>query len=86
MPPRDALVDLLEWCKSERRNLQRQLEMLTSGKFRIGENRGPSWFDATDASIERATASIDELDQIIAECDRVCKCPEVPTATTDPPT
>ena len=72
MPPRDVFVDLFEWCKSERQNLQRQLESLTSGKFRIGENRGSSWVDKTEASIERVTACIDELDQIIAEYDRVC--------------
>jgi hypothetical protein len=73
MPSRDVFVDLFEWCKSERQNLQRQLEMLTSGKFRISENRGSSWVDKTGASIERVTASIDELDQIIAEYNRVCK-------------
>jgi hypothetical protein len=78
MPPRDILVDLLEWCKSERRNLHRQLEMLTSGRFRIGENRGSGWVDTTDASLGRITASIGELDQIIAECDRICKRSEAP--------
>jgi hypothetical protein len=65
--PRDALVEVFEWCKSERQNLQKQLEALQSGLFRIGEKRGSGWVDTTSASIERLTASIAELDQIIVK-------------------
>jgi hypothetical protein len=66
----DALLDLIEWCRSERSNLQRQLYALKSGKFRIGENSGAGWVDTTAASIERITTSISELDQILAAYER----------------
>jgi hypothetical protein len=69
----DALLDLIEWCRSERSNLQRQLCALKSGKFRIGENSGAGWVDTTGASIERITASISELDQILAAYERFGK-------------
>ena len=69
----DALLDLIEWCRSEGSNLQRQVCALRSGKFRIGENTGMGWVDMTDASIERITASISELDQILAAYERSAK-------------
>lgn len=69
----DALLDLIEWCRSERSNLQRQLCALRSGKFHIGENSGNGWVDTTAASIERITASISELDQILAAYERSAK-------------
>jgi hypothetical protein len=59
----DALLDLIEWCRSERSSLQKQLCALKSGKFRIGENTGTG-------SIERITGSISELDQILAAYER----------------
>jgi hypothetical protein len=71
----DALLDLIEWCRSERSNLQKQLCALTSGQFRIGENTGTGWVDTTAASIERITASISELDQILAAYERSAKAP-----------
>jgi hypothetical protein len=71
----DALLDLIEWCRSERSNLQRQLCALTSGKFRIGENTGTGWVDMTAARIERITASISEVDQILAAYERSTKAP-----------
>ena len=72
----DALLDLIEWCRSERSNLQRQLCALESGKFRIGENTGTGWVDTTAASIERITGSISELDQILAAYERSAKARE----------
>jgi hypothetical protein len=66
----DALLDLIEWCRSERSNLQKQLCALKSGKFRIGENSGTGWVDTTAASIERITASISDLDQVLAAYER----------------
>src|SRR5262245_27242297 len=69
----DALLDLIEWCRSERSNLQRQLCALKSGKFRIGENTGTGWVDTTAVSIERIAGSISELDQILAAYERSAK-------------
>jgi hypothetical protein len=72
----DALLDLIEWCRSERSSLQKQLCALKSGKFRIGENTGTGWVDTTAASIERITGSISELDQILAAYERSTKAQE----------
>jgi len=66
----DALLDLIEWCRSERSNLQRQLCALNSGKFRIGENSGTGWVDTTGTNINRISAAISELDQILAAYER----------------
>jgi hypothetical protein len=66
----DALLDLIEWCRSERLHRERQLCALKSGKFRIGENSGSGWIDTTATSIERITASIFDLDQILAAYER----------------
>jgi hypothetical protein len=66
----DALLDLIEWCRSERSNLQRQLCALSSGKFRIGENSGTGWIDTTGTNIDRISAAISELDQILAAYER----------------
>jgi hypothetical protein len=64
----DALLDLIEWCRSERSSCA-----LKSGKFRIGENIGTGWVDTTAVSIERITGSISELDQILAAFERSTK-------------
>jgi hypothetical protein len=69
----DALLDLIEWCRSERANLQRQLCALSSGKFRIGENSGTGWVDTTGTNIERISAAISELDQILAALREVAR-------------
>jgi hypothetical protein len=66
----DALLDLIEWCRSERSNLQRQLCALNSGKFRIGENNGTGWVDTTGTNINRISAAISDLDQILAAYER----------------
>jgi hypothetical protein len=58
---------LLDWCKGERERLQRQLEMLKSGEFHIGENRGMGWVNISSESIERLTVAISELDRLLAE-------------------
>jgi hypothetical protein len=63
----EKLTNLLDWCKGERERLQRQLEMLKSGQFHIGENRGMGWVDISSQSIERVTVAVSELDRLCAE-------------------
>jgi hypothetical protein len=69
----DALLDLIEWRRSKRSNLQKQVGALKSGRIHVGENRGTGWVDTTGASIERITASMSELDQILAAYERCCR-------------
>jgi hypothetical protein len=63
----EGLINLLDWCKRERESLQMQREMLQSGKFRIYKNEGSGQVDASSESIERITANIAELDEILAD-------------------
>jgi hypothetical protein len=58
---------LIEWCKTDRHNLQTQLDALTSGKLRLGENDGSGWVDTTAERIEWLTAKIADLDDLLSE-------------------
>jgi hypothetical protein len=44
----------IAWCKQEQASIERQLELMQSGKVRIGEDIGAGWIDKTGESIERA--------------------------------
>jgi hypothetical protein len=72
----EKLTNLLDWCKGERERLQRQLEMLKSGQFHIGENRGMGWVDISSQSIERVTVAVSELDRLLAEYETKASCSE----------
>ena len=63
----EHLINLLGWCRRERESLGMQREMLQSGKFRIVNNEGSGPVDVSADSIERLTANIAELDQILAD-------------------
>ena len=65
----EDLINLLGWCRRERESLGMQREMLQSGKFRIFNNEGSGPVDVSADSIERLTANIAELDQILGDND-----------------
>jgi hypothetical protein len=65
----EALINLLGWATQARESLQMQREMLQSGKFRIFKDEGSGPIDVSSESIARITASIGELDLILADCD-----------------
>jgi len=44
----------IAWCKQEQASIERELELIASGKVRIGEDIGAGWIDKTDEAIERA--------------------------------
>jgi hypothetical protein len=44
------------WCKQEQASIEQELELMVSGKVRIGEDIGSGWIDKTAESIERAKA------------------------------
>jgi hypothetical protein len=48
-----VLINLLDWCKRERENLQCQLDALKAGRFKTHSNDGSGWKDTTQDSIER---------------------------------
>jgi hypothetical protein len=45
------------WCKQEQASIEQELELLVSGKVRIGEDIGSGWIDKTDEAIERARSA-----------------------------
>ena len=45
-----ALINLLDWCKRERENLQCQLDALKAGRFKTHSNDGSGWKDTTQDS------------------------------------
>jgi hypothetical protein len=61
----EALINLLDWCKRERENLQCQLDALKAGRFKTHSNDGSGWEDSTQDSIERVEENIWELSKLI---------------------
>jgi hypothetical protein len=61
----EALINLLDWCKRERENLQWQLDALKAGRFKTHSNDGSGWKDTTQDSIERVEENIRELSKLI---------------------
>ena len=43
-------------CKHEQASIERQLELMKSGKVRTGEDIGSGWIETTEESVERADA------------------------------
>jgi hypothetical protein len=64
-----ALINLLDWCKRERENLQCQLDALKAGRFKTHSNDGSGWKDTTQDSIERVEENIWELSKLILRCE-----------------
>jgi hypothetical protein len=61
----EVLINLLDWCKRERDNLQCQLDALKAGRFKTHSNDGSRWKDTTQDSIERVEENIWELSKLI---------------------
>ena len=51
-----ALINLLDWCKRERENLQCQFDALKAGRFKTHSNDGSGWKDTTQDSTQNAWA------------------------------
>jgi hypothetical protein len=60
----------IAWCKQEQASIERQLELMQSGKVRIGEDIGAGWIDKTGESIERAKSRLAELNELLTEVGR----------------
>ena len=54
-------------CKHEQASIERQLELMKSGKVRTGEDIGSGWIDTTEESVERAKARLAELNELLTE-------------------
>ena len=70
MMTKDAWANLLAWCKSQRESLQMQREMLRSGRFSVFENHESGQRDISGEHIGRINHNLDDLDGIIAACER----------------
>jgi hypothetical protein len=57
----------IAWCKQEQASIEQQLELLQAGKVRTGQDIGAGWIDTTNESIERATARLTELNDLLTE-------------------
>ena len=55
------------WCKQEQASIEQELELLVSGKVRIGEDIGSGWIDRTADSIERAKRRLAQLNELLTE-------------------
>jgi predicted RNase H-like HicB family nuclease len=55
-----------EWAEKRAKDLQRQLELLRSGKMRSFENHGRGQVDTTAENIERIEGWLSELDGVVA--------------------
>ena len=55
------------WCKQEQASIEQELELMVSGKVRIGQDIGSGWIDKTAESIERAKRRLAQLDELLTE-------------------
>jgi hypothetical protein len=55
------------WCKQEQASIEQELELIVSGKVRIGEDIGSGWIDKTAESIERAKRRLAQLNELLTE-------------------
>jgi len=65
----NALIIVFEWCKEQRVSLQRQLDLIESGRVRFGEHHGAGWRDVTRDTVATVRKNIAELDRIFAAYD-----------------
>jgi hypothetical protein len=57
----------IAWCKQEQASIEQELELMVSGKVRIGQDIGAGWADMTEESIERAKARLAQLNELLTE-------------------
>jgi hypothetical protein len=62
-----AAERFVAWCKQEQASIEQELELLVSGKVRIGEDIGSGWIDTTADSIERAKRRLAQLNELLTE-------------------
>src|SRR4029079_4210163 len=55
------------WCKQEQASIEQELELIASGKVRIGEDIGSGWIDKTEEAIERAKRRLSQLNELLTE-------------------
>ena len=55
------------WCKQEQASIEQELELMVSGKVRIGEDTGSGWIDKTTESIERTKRRLAQLNELLTE-------------------
>jgi hypothetical protein len=63
----DPLIQLTDSFRKQRESLQRQLDMLESGKFSTGDQLPTGNVDTTEDTKRRVREAIDELDQLISK-------------------
>jgi hypothetical protein len=56
-----AIDRFVAWCKQEQASIEQELELMVSGKVRVGEDIGSGWIDKTAESIERAKRRLAHL-------------------------
>ena len=61
------LDNLITWCKEQRTQIERQIEMVKSGNLQTRERRpGSGWVDTTEADLARAKRQLAEIDALLA--------------------
>src|SRR5262249_16237185 len=55
------------WCKQEQASIEQELELITSGKVRIGRDMGSGWIDKNEEAIERAKRRLSQLNELLTE-------------------
>ncbi len=61
------LDNLIAWCKEQRAQLERQIEMMGSGNLQSREpHPGSGWVDTTEADLARAKRHLAEIDALLA--------------------
>jgi hypothetical protein len=65
-----AAADRFVACKQEQASIEQELELMVSGKVRIGEDIGSGWIDTTAESIERAKGRLAQLNDLLTEAGK----------------
>ncbi|CAM5775283.1 hypothetical protein LMIY3S_04946 [Labrys miyagiensis] len=64
------IMDLANWCFSERERLHERLDCLKDGRMCIKERLGMDWTDVTIEAIDEIEHSIGALDQLLMRYGR----------------
>lgn len=66
----ENLLPFVEWCRVERKRLDRQRKALGGARIATGENDGHGWVDTSLRDILRVMDNIAELDILLDDYDK----------------
>jgi len=60
----------LDWCRQERDENQKFVDLLSSGSMKTGRNDGTGWRDTTNDDMEKSKRIVSNLNGLIAKIEK----------------